>query len=99
MKCNTCGKMNCMAHGGDVEDNQMKTYAMSPDVPSMRPKTMAKGGEAELDVDMDHDDGMDMDEELNDMVAEELLHAIETKDKKGILESIRALVMNCGGMK
>lgn len=54
---------------------------------------MAEGGE--MPPDMDHDG--DMDDELNGMVAEELLHAIEHKDKNGILEAIRALVMSCGG--
>lgn len=76
-------KMKGLAHGGEVEDDKMDMYAMSPDVPAMHDE----GGEI--------DD--DMDQELNEMVADELLSAIEAKDKKGILESIRALVMNCGG--
>ena len=36
------------------------------------------------------------DDELNHHVAGELMDALEKKDKKGILESIRAIVMNCG---
>lgn len=49
---------------------------------------MAEGGE----MPPEHDD-----DELNGMVADELLHAIEHKDKKGLLEAIKALVMSCGG--
>lgn len=60
MKCNTCGEMNCMAHGGEAEPMDM---------------------DAETDT------------ELNDMLADELMQAIESKDKKQILESIRAIVL------
>lgn len=82
MKCNTCGKMNCMAHGGEAKTDM---YAMEPDVPAMH--GMAEGGEM---------DG-DMDDELNDMVADEAFEAFEKKDKKAFVEAIKALVMNCGG--
>lgn len=92
MKCKTCGEMACMAHGGQAEDDQMKTYAMDPDVPAMKPKTMAEGGEAS-------DDMSGVDDELNDMVAGELMEAFEKKDKQGVLDAIKALVMNCGGGK
>lgn len=134
MKCNTCGKMNCMAHGGavhkiapnfdrkvehqhnkilsemrmmpkpklkgvahggEVEDDEMKTYPMSPDVPSMHPKTMKDGG----DVDMNKEDSASIDNELNDMVMDELFDSMEKKDKKGCLDAIRALVLNCMGEK
>lgn len=55
---------------------------------------MAHGGMAGEDgEDMDSD----IDNELNEMVAQELMDAFERKDKKGVLESIKALVMNCGG--
>ncbi len=63
-----------------------------------RKKMLAEGGEVDL-PDLDDADGMDVDSELNDMVAEELLSALENKDKKGILEAIRALVMSCGGQE
>lgn len=52
-------------------------------------KFMAEGGEAEMD-------DMDSDDELNDACAEELMHALESKDKKGVLEAIRAIVLNMG---
>lgn len=57
-------------------------------------KSYAEGGEVE---DHDMDDDQSIDDELNEIVAGELLDAFERKDKKGILDSIRALVMNCGG--
>lgn len=38
----------------------------------------------------------EMDHELNDMVADEFFEAVEKKDKKGLLEAMRALVMQCG---
>lgn len=38
-----------------------------------------------------------IDEELHGMVAEELMGALERKDKKGILEAIRAIALSCGG--
>lgn len=48
-------------------------------------------------IDMPEMDDQSMDDELNEAAAGELLSAIEAKDKKQILESIRAIVMNCGG--
>jgi hypothetical protein len=75
------------AHGGKVKD-KMNMYAMEPDVPAMH--GYDEGGEV---------DGVDddIDNELNDMAAQELMDALEKKDKKAVLESIRALVMYCGG--
>ncbi len=54
---------------------------------------LAEGGEVDeaLDVDMDQD----LDNELMEMAAEELVSALEKKDKKGIVEAIKALVMSC----
>lgn len=62
-------------------------------MPNPKLKGLAEGGEVE-DMDTDSDQ---MDNEINDMVAGELLEAIEKKDKAAILQSIKALVMNCGG--
>lgn len=61
MKCNTCGTMNCMEHGGDVEP-------------------------------MDSS----VDDELNGMCCDEFWDASEKKDKKGMLDALRAIVL---GMK
>lgn len=54
---------------------------------------LADGGEVEIKMDDDHD----MDNELHESLAHELMEAFEKKDKKGVLESIKALVMSCGG--
>lgn len=43
-------------------------------------------------VDMDD---QAMNDEINDMITDEYMQAWERKDKKGILESIRALVLSC----
>lgn len=59
------------------------------------PKCMAKGGEAMEPGADTAGDNEAMDTELEDMCAEELMHAIEAKDKKGVLEAIRALVLSC----
>ena len=126
MKCNTCGKMNCMEHGGQVKYGNpklaekglgmlKKKAEMSPEAKEKNekswadaetklknlppPRKMAKGGELEIEIEpkeMDHEDHDDMDAELNDMVADEFFDAVEKKDKKGLLDSIRALVMQCG---
>ena len=102
MKCNTCGKMNCMAHGGEMKAEPAKPKpAKSPGeavfglMPKGHKAYMAEGGMPEDAPDMDDMTGVD--DELNDMAAGELLDAIEAKDKKGILEAIKALVMNSGG--
>lgn len=65
MKCKTCGEMNCMAHGGEIDEHEMSMEQSS------------------------------MDDEINDQIAGELLHAFEQKDKKAISECIRALVLSC----
>lgn len=38
----------------------------------------------------------DDDNDLHDMVTGELMDALEKKDKKGVLDAIKALVMSCG---
>jgi hypothetical protein len=47
---------------------------------------MAHGGEVEPDGDG----------ELMDTCAQELCEAFEKKDKKGILDELRAIVLSCG---
>lgn len=65
MKCNTCGEMNCMSHGG---------------------MPFAEGGE------VDHD--KDADDELSGAVCDEFWDASDRKDKKGMLDAIKALVLS-----
>lgn len=47
------------------------------------------------DEEMPMHDDQSGDDEMMDMVADELQQALEKKDKKGILEAIRALVLSC----
>lgn len=53
------------------------------------PAGMADGGEVEPE--------MEGEDEMHEAVAGELMDALERKDKKQILESMRAIVMACGG--
>lgn len=52
----------------------------------IKPNLYAEGGEVEMGDD-------DMDNELSDMACGELLESIEKKDKAGILEALRAIVL------
>lgn len=54
---------------------------------------MAEGGEAEMEM-PDMDD-QSMDDAIMDSCAEEAMKAMETKDKKGFLDAIRAIVLSC----
>lgn len=58
-------------------------------LPKPKLQGLAKGGEVEDEPEMGDD------HELNDMVAGELLEAFEKKDKQGILDAMKALIMNC----
>ncbi len=67
-----------MNHGGMVDECGVC-------MPDGREVSYDEGGEVE---------GPDMDDELSEMAAGELLEALEKKDKKEILESIRAIVLS-----
>jgi hypothetical protein len=59
---------------------------------------MAGGGEADEQPMMDTKDpemGEDIDSELNDMIGEELMNAIHSKDKKAIMDCLTAIVDMC----
>ncbi len=98
VKCN----MGCYADGGDVS----KGFNGALGVPGIKssiknlssapPKLMAEGGEA-LEDPMDHPepDGDEPEGEMSDMLADELMAAIEKKDRKGIASAIEAMVMEC----
>lgn len=77
-------------HGGEVKQpvNQFNKF----DGEYRKANHLDEGGEVEEMHEMGDES---MDHELNEMVAEELLHAIEKKDKKGIVEAIQALVLSC----
>lgn len=92
--------MGYSVRGGFTEDAKKmahQTIKESRNVaggPSKKPlEGLADGGEVEMKMDDDHD----MDNELHESLAHELMEAFEKKDKKGVLESIKALVMSCGG--
>lgn len=60
--------------------------------PKKEEKKYAEGGEvAQMDSEMDE---QAIDNELNDMVADELMQAFESKDKKGMLDAIKAIVLS-----
>lgn len=53
---------------------------------------MAEGGEAEsMDMPMEKDMGEETDNELMDMCCEELQQAFEKKDKKQMLDALKAI--------
>lgn len=43
----------------------------------------------------EHMDDQAMDDEINNMIVDEFQQAMDQKDKKGILESLRALILSC----
>lgn len=92
-----------MKKGGPFDKRPMvkaehhKVLGEMRSLPKPNLKGLAKGGMAEEGQDMDMDQDGDMDNELHEALAHELMEAFEKKDKKGVLESIKALVMSCGG--
>ena len=142
MECKTCGKMNCMEHGGEVKKKPLpklkrmdkgvnmsigeegesaggfharmaqktegeekesnlrrskkeheKTLTDLESMPMPDIKGLAHGGMA------DEGEEMDDDEMMNHHVMGEFMDAMHKKDKKGMLDSLRAVVMNCMGGK
>lgn len=69
-----------------------------PDLSTMKDRlanAWDKGGEMEEGGGEEPDPAQD--EELNHQLMGELFDAFEKKDKKGALDSMRAIVMSCGG--
>jgi len=64
---------------------------------------LAEGGGAgedgePMDADGDHDGDMEaVDNELMDMACGELMEALESKNKKEVLESLKAIILSCKG--
>lgn len=95
--------MGTMVRRGDAEMAKRQAIDKKKDQRNIsgpwRPlEGLAHGGEVEDQGMDDHDDMGDMsgvDDELMDMAAGELLDAIHSKDKKQILESIKAIVLSC----
>lgn len=57
----------------------------------------AEGGEVDADGDYDGDKESGEDNELMDMACDELMSALEKKDKKEILESLKAIILSVKG--
>ena len=61
-------------------------------------RNLADGGDVEpMDADGDRDGDTEGDEMLLEGCAEELMEALQKKDKRAVVEALRALVMNCKG--
>lgn len=86
--------MGCYADGGSVDEPEMPPIPISGS--GFRDmKKMADGGEMEMEEVHEEDDG------LGDVLVDELMDAMERKDKRGVRDAIEALVMECmnkGGM-
>lgn len=79
----------------NAEPTEAKGYAKGGIVKCMehgKENCHEHGGEVE---EVAKDEGESVDHELMEMCAEELCEAIEKKDKKGIVDAIKALVMSC----
>jgi hypothetical protein len=72
------------AHGGEVGPLKQGNWAAN----EKEPHKLAGGGEIE---DGEHQ----MNEELHMAIGSELMDALERKDKKGIMEALKAAVMEC----
>jgi len=68
--------------------------------PCSGPCKYAEGGEVpeKMDSDGDYDGDMEgADNELMDQCCDELLSAIESKNKKEMLDSLKAIILSCKG--
>jgi hypothetical protein len=73
----------------DMNASQSKAFEEKGDVgATTTEKYYDEGGDVQ---------GDDMDNEMDQMCAEEFMQAIEHKDKQGVLDALRALIMSCKG--
>lgn len=80
-------------HGTDMNGPESKAFMDKGEQAighSTKEKYYEEGGE----VSEDHSE---MDDELQQACCDEFMDALEQKDKKGVLESLRALVLSCKG--
>lgn len=82
-ECSGCSAGDCYAEGGPVGPTLGSIIGYPGSAPTA-PIKKAEGGE------VDDDDG-----EIHGMLGEELMGALERKDKKAILDCIEACVMQC----
>lgn len=90
----------CMAKGGEIGSKDGPTsirekIEQSPR--AMPPKRMAEGGDVEGRADPIQDDaGGDTSEDaMLESCAGELVDALQAKDKRGIVDALRALILSC----
>lgn len=81
----------------EAKENLIQLKKQNPNI-----QGLADGGEVEelepmKDMDGDHDGDMGSDDEIMDACADELMDALEKKDKRGILEAIKAIALSCKG--
>lgn len=96
MMCKSCGKAPCMCDGG-------KMMAKGGMAKMPRPKKMEGVMMEEKHEPMDehepkheeHEDMSGIDDELMDMAAGECMEAFEKKDKKGLLDALKAIILSC----
>ncbi len=95
-------KLEGLAHGGkvkgtDMNGSQSKSFMDKGEFAvghsTKAPMPMAEGGEMDAAGEMDED----MDNEMLDMCCDELLQALESKNKKEILESLKAIILSVKG--
>ena len=86
------------AHGGAIEDCPMCNGGKA-DLDEQSRLNMADGGEVgEVQSSREEDEAQDrelMDDEIHNMLGEEIMAAIDSKDKKRIMESMEALILSC----
>ena len=80
-----------LSHGGHVSGFDLNDQAVAKWMQEGK-HTMAEGGEVE---EMEHLEGAE--DELLEQCADELINAMEQKDKKGMLEAIKAIVISLKG--
>ena len=82
---------------GEAREEAGERLEHTRSLPKPKLQGLAHGGEVEEmeEHHEGHDMDMDVDNELLDICAGELCDALERKDKKGILDAIRAIVLSC----
>lgn len=81
---------------GAKEEHKEKLNELKS-MPKPKLEGLSDGGEVDADGDYDGDQDSDMDTGLMDQCCEELLQAIESKNKKEILESLKAIILSVKG--
>lgn len=79
-----------------IKDEHRQVLSDSRSLPKPKLQGLAKGGEVEPMHESGHDEDMSgIDDELMDMAAGECMEAFEKKDKKGLLDALKAIILSC----